>query len=228
MPAESQIPFTAEGFERNSSVNVKAIDPLVQPPAPHPHVALTPEQLARLRSIGTAYRALRRAANVAAFSGITTLALGVLSGSCLMLDASLGAVAITLALCAFGAIEMIGRQRLLKGQGDSLRILAWNQLAFFAAVTIYCGVQIATFSTASLISAEDQATLKQVEDATGSTMLDPKVWKPLNTAMYAAIIMVSLASQGGLAWYYARRKKPLDVFRSASDAEKQLLLQIAP
>jgi hypothetical protein len=166
---------------------------------------------------------------VAAFSGITTLAIGILSASCLALEPTLGAIAITVALCAFGVIELVGRQRLLKGAADALRILAWNQLAFFAAVAIYCGVQMATFSTASLISPEDQAALKQLEDTSGgSTLLDPKTWKSLNAGMYALVILVSFASQGGLALYYYRRRKYLDLFRSASESEKQLLLQIAP
>jgi hypothetical protein len=171
---------------------------------------------------------LRRAANVAAFSAITTLSLGLLSGSCLLVDVSLVAVAITLALCAFGMIELIGRQRLLKGAADALRILAWNQIAFFAAVAIYCGVQIATFSPESQLSAEDRDALKQLQGATGSGLLDPKVWKSLNSGIYAVIILVSFASQGGLALYYARRRKHLEVFRSATEAERQLLLQIAP
>jgi hypothetical protein len=156
----------------------------------------------------------------------TTLALGILSASCLAVDATFGGIVVTVALCGFGIIELIGRQRLLKGGADSLRILAWNQLAFFAAVTIYCILQIATFSPNSIISPEDQATLKQLGDTSG--LLDPKTWKPLYALIYGAVILVSFASQGGLALYYVRRGKYLELFRSASESEKQLLLQIAP
>jgi hypothetical protein len=213
--------------QREPAISESSIQPpAIPPPLPHAHVALTPEQLARLQTIGSAYRALRRAANVAAFSGITTLSLGILSVSCLAFDATLGAITATVALCTFGITELIGRQRLLKGAADSLRILAWNQLAFFAAVAIYCIVQMVTFSPNAVVSPEDQAMLKQLGDTTG--LLDPKTWKPLNALIYAAIIVVSFASQGGLAFYYARRRKSLDLFHSASEAEKQLLLQITP
>jgi hypothetical protein len=168
---------------------------------------------------------------VAAFSGITTLAIGIFSASCLAFGASLGDLAITVALCTFGAIELIGRQRLLKGAADALRILTWNQLAFFAAIAIYCGVKIVTFSTASLVSPETRDAMAQLQGATGSSLLDPQTEKTLKLgylAMYGLIILISLASQGGLALYYARRHKYLDLFRSASESEKQLLLQIAP
>ena len=117
---------------------------------------------------------------------------------------------------------------MLKGAADSLRILAWNQVAFFAAVAIYCGVQIVTFSTASLVSADDRQALQELQETTGSTMLDPKTWKSLNSSFYGLFILVSFASQGGLALYYRRRRKYLESFCSASQAEKQLLLQIAP
>ena len=114
----------------------------------------------------------------------------------------------------------------MKGAADALRILAWNQIAFLAAVAIYCSVQIATFSPNAVIPAEDQDALKQLGDKTG--LLDPKMWGAMNAGMYVVIFVVSAASQGGLALYYWRRTKYLDLFRTASDSERQLLLQIAP
>ena len=218
---------TVEGTRIEVIITEAANQPVTAPA----HVPLTPEQLDRLKQVGAAYRALRRSAAVAAFSGMTTLAIGTLSLTCLFLDPGLVGFAVAFALCGFGAIELIGRQRLLQGTEDSLRILTWNQLAFFAAVAIYCGVQMATFSVQSLISPETRSVLGELPGASGGNLFDPQTEKSLKLAyiaVYALIILVSLASQGGLALYYARRRKHLDLFRSASDWEKQLLLQISP
>src|SRR5258708_36280244 len=106
------------------------------PPATAP--PLTPEQLASLQQVGDAYRVLRRTATAAAFSGITALTLGVGSMSCVAISPDAMGILATAVLMTVGIVELAGRQRLLAGRPDALKWLALNQLAFLAAITLYC------------------------------------------------------------------------------------------
>lgn len=182
----------------------------------------------RLQQVGTSYRALRRAGAAANFSGITTLILGLASLSCTIFDPSALGILASIALLAFGAIELLGRQQLLAGGENSLRILMWNQLAFFAAVAIYCLIQMATFSTQSLVSPETSNLLAEMSGGTGG--LDPsivKMGKLVCFALYSLIIVISFISQGGLALYYAKRQRHLDAFRAATEWERKLVMGVS-
>jgi len=126
-------------------------------------------------------------------------------------------------LLAVGTIELVGRQRLLRGEPNALRILCFNQLAFLAAIAIYCGIQIASFSTSSLA--------QELKSAAGGAdvgeIIDPNFIHRMNSWFYASVIVVSIASQGGLAWYYYRRQKYLDAFRAAEPWQRDLLQKVA-
>lgn len=184
---------------------------------------LTSEQLESLQRVGAAYRVVRRAANIAAFSGITELVLGVGAAGCLALSPDVAGVIATAVLLAVGIVELVGRHRLLRGSADALRILSLNQLAFLAAIAIYCGVQILTFSTGALT--------QELSSAAGGTdvaqLIDVNTIHRLNSWFYASVIVVGIASQGGLAWYYARRQKHLDAFRAAEPWQRNLLQTVS-
>ena len=102
-------------------------------------------------------------------------------------------------------------------------MLSINQLAFLAAIAIYCGIQILSFSTNSLT--------KELNSAAGGAdigeLIDPNFIHRLNSWFYGIVIAVSIASQGGLAWYYARRQKYLDAFRAAEPWQRELLQKVS-
>ena len=176
--------------------------------------------------MGESYRVLRRTANVAAFSGITGLVLGVGAVGCLALSPDVAGVIASLVLLAVGTVELVGRQRLLRGEPNAIRMLAFNQLAFLGAIVIYCGIQITSFST--------NALTKELNAAAGGADLsvlgsfgDPKFIHQLNSLFYGVVIAISVASQGGLAWYYARRQKYLDAYRAAEPWQRELLQRVS-
>ena len=156
----------------NEHINLPGIDPPTTPPtaippgpdssaylAPPPlpqQGAPSPQQVAALQRTGESYRAIRKTAAVASFSGITTLIIAVGSAAFTALDPDLVGVLATLILTTVGTVELIGRRKLLRGDANATRILAINQLGFLAAIIFYCCVQIATFSHSSIMKEVSQ------------------------------------------------------------------------
>lgn len=193
---------------------------------PQPPPIPSAQQIKELEELGTSYRPLRKAAAVANFSGISTLIIAIASASCAVFSPDWIGILVTIALFAVGGVELIGRGKLLKGERNALKILAWNQVAFFAAIALYCIVQMVGFSSHSLISGDTRSLLAQMNDSG----LDKEMehWARLGTfAIYGTILIGSFFSQGGLALYYARRQNHLNTFTAAPAWQKQLLVGIA-
>ncbi len=208
--------------------NPPALPIPVQPISTQP--GLTPEQLGELQAVGESYRVIRRTAAVARFSGVTSIVLGVGGLACLGFGVQLSGILAVVVLLTVGFIELTGRQWLLNGKSNALRVLAFNQLGFLAAIAIYCGVQIATFSSKSLT----QSLNTKIQEMGGGDLGDlidpktaPQMAQSVNTGFYGLVLLVSIASQGGLAWYYARRGKYLEAYRSAEPWQRDLLQKVS-
>ena len=188
--------------------------PLPQQPGP------SPQQIANLQQTGDSYRAIRKTAAVANFSGITTLIIAIGSASFIAFDPGVVGILATVILAAVGTVELLGRKKLLRADDNATRILALNQLFFLAAITVYCCAQIATFSFSSIAS--------QIPPELGP--LDASTQRMIHQAyngFYIVLIFLSVIFQGGLALYYHRQARHVARFRSAQDWEKTLLMRIA-
>ena len=217
----------------NEHINLPDINPPVIPtaqiaPPPMPvqggqgaHGQPSPEQVANLQEIGESYRRIRKTGAVASFSGITTLVIAIASASFTAFDPGVMSVLATMILGAVGTVELVGRRKLLRADENATRLLAVNQLAFLTAITLYCIVQMATFSSSS-IAAQLPPELGPL-DASTQQMIR-QMWN----GFYILLIVLSFIFQGGLALYYYRQQKHVARFRAAQDWEKQLLMRIAP
>ena len=192
----------------------------VAPPPLPAQGAPSAEQIAYLQQTGESYRAIRKVAAVASFSGITTLIIALASASFTAFDPGVGGIVAVVVLAAVGTVELIGRHKLLRGDANATRILALNQLGFLAAITVYCCVQMATFSVASITS-QIPAELGTLDASTKQMV------RQLWYGFYGLLIFLSVIFQGGLALYYHRCAKHVERFRAAQDWEKQLLMRIA-
>ena len=214
----------------NEHINLTGIDPpnlptaqiplaYVAPPPLPQQGAPSPEQIANLQQTGDSYRVISKTAAVANFSGITTLIIALGSASFTAFDPGIAGVLATVILAAVGTVELVGRKKLLRGDASATRILAFNQLAFLAAIIIYCCMQMAMFSLSSLTK-EIPPELGPIDPST--QQLIRQLWN----GFYILLIFLSLVFQGGLALYYHRKAKHVDRFRSAQDWEKDLLIRI--
>lgn len=219
----------------NEHIHLPGIDPPAAPPTPIPpnpvpiayvapplpqQAAPSPQQVAALQQTGESYRAIRKTAAVANFSGITTLVIAVGSAAFTAVDPGLVSGLITAILAAVGTVELIGRRKLLRGGANATRMLALNQLAFLAAIIVYCCAQMATFSVSTITS--------QIPAEFGT--LDPssqQLIRQLWNGFYILLIILSIIFQGGLALYYHRKAQHVARFRSADQWEKDLLMRIA-
>ena len=152
-------------------------------------------------------------------SGLTTLILGMMTAAFVALSFDLiGAIA-AVVLCVVGAIELFGQRRLLRAEPGAARLLMLNQLALLACIAIYCAVQIATFSVQQV---KNQALSPNVRSELAATpeitqMVDGSIdrYAPmLHYGFYSVVLLLSVACQGGMALYYARRQRRLDSFRA--------------
>jgi len=185
---------------------------------------LTAEQLNSLERAAGAYRELRRCAFWAACSGISTLAIGVLSLGCLSFGLATGLVAVVV-LLSVGTIELIGRQKLLNADPKAPKLLAYNQLAFIAAITIYCGVQMATLSIKKTITEMNnspelggQVDINELFSKESQKQLQYAVY-----GFYGIVALLAWISQGRLALYYWRKKPAVEAFNATPEWQKQLV-----
>jgi hypothetical protein len=200
----------------NEPVPLAYVAPPPLPQQSHP----TPQQLVDLQDVGDSYRAIRKTAAVANFSGITTVTLAVATAAFTAFSPDALGIFATLVLGAVGIVEILGRKKLLNGDENATKVLALNQLGFLAAIVIYCIVQMGRFSLSSLTA--------QLPPEIGP--LDPstqRLVRQLWYGFYILLIVLSLAFQGGLALYYHRCRKHVARFAKAQDWEKQLVMKIA-
>lgn len=176
---------------------------------------------------------IRRAAGVALFSGVSTLLIGLASAVCAAVWPDVIGVVGSAALLLIGAVELLGRRRLLRGDPRSARLLMRNQLALLALAIAYCIIQMASFSVEKLkndaLPPEVRSQLGSMPDIAHTIDQNVERWGTLaHYGTYCVMMIASLGFQGGLALYYATRRKHLNAFgASAPPWARQLVQKLA-
>ncbi len=173
---------------------------------------LSPEQLSELSKARLRGRKIRRAARVARISGWTTAvfaSFSILAGVFSLLSLALG---VGLAAIAWG--EFRGARLLEQADVRGPKKLALNQVVFAAMICAY-GVWgiYATLTTPSALTSQSSGDAQV--DAMMSDMMGPyeDLMQLVMIGMYASLIPISVAVQGGTAWYYASRTRHVRAYR---------------
>lgn len=196
------------------------------PVVPHPSAAIaagpiTVEQMAQLQRAKAAYRPVRRAAAVARSSAITTLVIALGTAAYGLFSSDLSGLIAAGLLGAIGAVEFLGHLRLLRADGSAPRLLMRNQLAFLALIALYCIARMITFSADALknetLPPDIRAQLAPMPEIARTIDQNVDRYGPLAyRGFYALVLLLSIAFQGGLAWYYARRTSHIRTYNAAA------------
>ena len=162
-------------------------------------------------------RAIRRACRTALSSSVVTLLIGASSLPFVVIWPSLSGLFIVAGICTIGIMEFLGYQRLRRADPAAARSLALNQLAFLGLIIIYCLGQMIAFSPddakAAALSPEARAQLNAMPSMAGAIDGQIERWAPLLTyGFYSLVILLSAASQGGMALYYYTRRRHIEAF----------------
>jgi hypothetical protein len=189
---------------------------------------LTEEDFALLRRALACRQPVRKAARTARFSAFTTLVIGVAGIPLALLAPSWLGTVMVVGICTIGVVEYAGARQMQRGQVSAATLLGANQLMFLGLIAAYCVIQMLTFSTAaaesSLLPADVQSQLSQLQGGGQDLVHQFRVWAPLATyGFYALVIFLSLCFQGGLAVYYFTRQHHLRAVAAATPAWVQRL-----
>jgi len=160
---------------------------------------------------------LRRAAHVASTSGKITLFIGI-SAVCLSLVWwSWSGIIAGAGVCAIGLIERRGDRRIKSAQPAAAKLLAINQVAFFALIAAYCVVQMVAFSPQKAkdeaLSPEVRSDLAALPDLQRSIDSAIDTWGSVVVyGFYSLVILASIGFQGGMAIYYLTRRKHIEAW----------------
>ena len=188
---------------------------------------LSNEQLQSLQYAAGDYRQLKRCSTIAKWSGITTLTLGVLGIGCLAFGIDAKGLLAVAVMITVGIVELVGSQRILKADEGAPKLLALNQLAFIAAISIYCVAQMASTSVKSSIDDLNQAAGGQLDVSQLVSKDSARQMQQLVYAFYGVVMLVSWISQGRLALYYWRRKATIAAFRGTPEWQRQLVRNVS-
>jgi len=223
MPADGAVPRSTRPAAGGSL-------PAAPPPAASP---LDEAQYALVQEAARDYKAIKKVGWIALGSSITTLAIGVLAAPFTVFWPSFAAAFITVGLLVIGMVEFMGYQKLQKADPSAARWLARNQLAFLGLITIYCGLQMLTFSPEDVkreaMSPEFRSQLGNMPEMAAEVDGIIEKWAPLATyGFYSLVIVLSVLFQGGLALYYYTRHKLLDAFQLRPPWVRRLLVECSP
>jgi hypothetical protein len=174
--------------------------------------ALQPETLsgAQIKVITDAKqrrKKLDRAAAVAATSGWITAVLAALGAPFAMFGWESAVMVCGLAAVAYH--EFKGKRMIQALNPAATRLLGVNQLAFAALIIAYSVWQIA-----AALSSEGHYASAIVAEPMLADALEPieQLYTVITLTVYAAMIIGTLAFQGGTAWYYLSRAKYLRAY----------------
>jgi hypothetical protein len=187
-----------------------------QPSEPAPPAAqapLDPRQLEQVEQAGKRRRRLGRALLLARGNGFTLLVAGLLCLPFAAFEPSL--VVVALALLALGAVELRGAAMWKRSDLRAARLLAYNQLALFVVVAIYCavhGYQAVHAPPASLdlggLDPELSAQLHDLGSTLGQDDGSAALGSAVKIGVVAFYVLVALACalyQGACAYFYLKR-----------------------
>ena len=184
---------------------------------------LTEEHYRLLRQAAAARYPIKKVVRTARISAITILVIGVAGIPLVLFYPSWLSVLMTVGICAIGVIEYVGARRIQQGLPSAAVLLGKNQLAFMTLIVVYCIIQMLTFSAAPAGgkpgSGDLQSALSPLDNLDPSLGRSIQSWVPIVTyGFYSLVIVLSIAFQGGLALYYFRRKRPLEVIQQGTSA----------
>jgi hypothetical protein len=177
---------------------------------------------------------ITRAGRIARTSAITTLVIAACALPCLLLSPSLSGLIVTAGLAVTGVIEYKASRQMCQARPGAARVLGRNQLCLLGVIILYCGMQMATFSTEdarnAALSPEARSQLTATPDMQQSIDTIIEKWAAVFTyGFYGVVIFTSALCQGGLAFYYFTRRRSVEQFNaSTSPWIRRLLAEIAP
>jgi multisubunit Na+/H+ antiporter MnhB subunit len=175
--------------------------------------ALTEAQMAALDHAERLRRPLRRTAMIATGSGVLLLLGGLGSAPLALFGLENGIAA--LVLITIGVIEVRGAAAVRAAVPGAARRLMWNQIALGVAVLIYAGLGIArtlaTDSTTYGFSPETASFMQQHPEL-GMDGIGGAVRFGV-LAFYIALAAGAVLTQGGMAWWYARKERLIRAWR---------------
>ena len=184
-----------------------------QHPAGSPAGApLGDEEFALIREATVRRKAIRKAAKVAKGSATTTLIIGALAVPFVLLSFSWAALMMTAGLLVVGTVERRGHRLMLAADPAAPKLLARNQLAFLGLICIYCVWQIITAGTVEAVSPEFRAQLGSLPSYENMVNDIESLWPVILRGVYALVIVLTIAFQGGLAWYYHSRRRHVQAY----------------
>ncbi|MCX5683569.1 MAG: hypothetical protein NT049_07795 [Planctomycetota bacterium] len=204
------------------------------PAAPPQASPLDESQFALVQEAARTYKPIKKAARIALGSAITTLMIGAVALPFSLFWPSFAGIFVTVGVCAVGVVEFLGYRKLVQADPSAARFLALNQLAFLGLITIYCLIQMLTFSPAeakaAALSPESRAALNGMPEMTRDIDNYIDQYGALATCgFYSLVIVLSVLFQGGLAYYYFSRRKFLEAFqREVPPWVRRLLVECAP
>jgi hypothetical protein len=153
---------------------------------------------------------IHRAAAVASFNAWATALVAMLSAP--FAPFSISGLVTTVGLAFVAANEFRGRRRLLQFEPSAASILGWNQLILLAMIVGYCAWSIyANLYGPNSLTAQLQA-YSELDSAFSSLDGVDVLVRHVVVVIYAAVIAVSVLSQGLTALYYFTRRKHIEVY----------------
>jgi hypothetical protein len=219
--------------DEETRMTANAPVPEIRPQAVGPTSAspLNESHLAQIDDARRVFKVIRRAQWTALSSSVTTLIIGVVAVPFLIFWPSVASALITVGLLVVGVVEYLGYCKLRQADPAAATLLSRNQLAFLGLIILYCAIQMLTFSTdeikATVISPEFRAELTNAMPEMNRT-IDGYIddWGPLAVrGFYGLVIVLSLVFQGGLSFYYYKRRKALLAFQAQPAWVRSVLLE---
>jgi hypothetical protein len=141
--------------------------------------------------------------SVVVFAGLSTL-------GALALGDPMG-IAVSLLVTLGGALEVHGYRLLKRGQVDGLRWLIRSQLMVLGVIWAYAGTRLVSFDEGTVREAFTSEMRSALSDL-GLTFDDilPLVRRTFHL-LYGGVLAVTLLYQGGLALYYRRRGRAIEI-----------------
>ena len=180
---------------------------------------LDESQFEQIRMATLARGAVRSTAGRAHTSGIVTVVIAAVSLLVSFVSFSFLGIFVSLGVCAVGVVEMIGASRVRIGDASACRLLGWNQLALLGVITVYCVIQMATFSaddaSNAVLSPESRSQLAALKGGpSGPIDMIDKYAPRVVYGFYGLVIALSAAFQGGMAMSYFSRRKHVEAFNA--------------
>lgn len=171
------------------------------------------QQLTEVRRRG---QRIKRATSVAAFNGWSIGIFAALSAPFALFSLAGFILATGMAVVAYG--EFAGRRRLLSFESEAATRLGWNQLGLLGLIVGYSLWMTAAGLTGDGLFSAEFAAQPELREVLGSAEAFDQTYRLVLVGFYAIVIALSVAFQGGNAWYYFSRRRHVEAYVDATPA----------